>query len=310
MKEDLRLLLEAEKKTRTIAQPGSVDELLASLLSVAPFKQGNADKNRLIFRGQGDSAWGLTSRLYRAAKGLAISDPFQYTVSQLEGVTVEHFIRNAGLYETALPDIGDRVSWLTLMQHHGAPTRLIDWTWSPFVALYMALVDRPVKGVATASLYVLDYHAIAYYWKTELWDRRGPAIWSPESSSREFPYRQSVEEEMSKLETAISDENENVPFPIRPRTVTARYRSQQAVLTAAINQEATIDESFELKPRSIDAAELHFEPLLQKITIPWAWRIEIMGALTRMGITHSAMFPTLDGLGRETADLRSIHTQS
>ena len=52
-------------------------------------------------------------------------------------------------YGVDLPVDGETDEWLALMRHHGAPTRLLDFTYSPYVAAYFAFEDaEPRDSVA------------------------------------------------------------------------------------------------------------------------------------------------------------------
>jgi hypothetical protein len=59
----------------------------------------------------------------------------------IERKLLKEFKRRAHCYLGALPTHGDVLGWLALMQHYGAPTRLLDWTYSFFVAAFFALRD-------------------------------------------------------------------------------------------------------------------------------------------------------------------------
>ena len=53
-------------------------------------------------------------------------------------------------FSTSLPAVDDDFQWLALMQHYGAPTRLLDFTWSPYVAAFFALERTLGDGVVWA----------------------------------------------------------------------------------------------------------------------------------------------------------------
>jgi hypothetical protein len=52
---------------------------------------------------------------------------------------IREFQRKAGLYSKSPPAWDDTMGWLALMEHYGAPTRLLDWTYSFFAASSFAV---------------------------------------------------------------------------------------------------------------------------------------------------------------------------
>ena len=87
------------------------------------------------FRGQADARWSLTSTLSRYLE--AYVDPKLW--EEREQRILRVFQRKAHHFLSHLPAKDDHFRWLALMQHHGAPTRLLDFTWSAYVAAFFAM---------------------------------------------------------------------------------------------------------------------------------------------------------------------------
>jgi FRG domain len=99
--------------------------------------------NGWAFRGHADSTWQLMSTLGRYLNTYIKEE---YWTEQ-EQRNLRIFQRKAHLFLTHIPEQSDTFQWLALMQHHGAPTRLLDFTWSPYVAAFFAL-ERTAKQAA------------------------------------------------------------------------------------------------------------------------------------------------------------------
>jgi hypothetical protein len=122
-------------------------------------------KEEWVFRGLRDSKWGFETSLERAIKSFGVKttdlpqtgDPDyqskkdnlyrnvlkkglgRYSVDELERGLLRKFKRQCHHYLTNLPEEENDTEWLALMQHYGAPTRILDLTHSLFVGLYFAL---------------------------------------------------------------------------------------------------------------------------------------------------------------------------
>jgi hypothetical protein len=109
------------------------------------------------FRGHSDARWSIESTLGRYLKQFGVESK---AWAHQEERIVRIFQRKAHLFLDHVPSDDDVFQWLALMQHHGAPTRLIDFTWSPFVAAFFALeratVDAAVWAVRPPGIWKIQ----------------------------------------------------------------------------------------------------------------------------------------------------------
>ena len=111
---------------------------------------------RMWFRGQSDYSWGLVPSVQRK-DGMG---------EHYEQYITTNFMIHTMRLNPSVPQRYDRASWLTLMQHYGLPTRLLDWSESPLVALYFALSsDEDAK--TDAAVWVLNPMELNKKWVME-----------------------------------------------------------------------------------------------------------------------------------------------
>jgi len=231
-----------------------------------------------IFRGQSNASWELKTSIERCV--------FFGKNYRVEKDFLADFQRGAHCHSASLPATHDTLSWLALMQHHGAPTRLLDFTESPYIAAYFALEG----GTGSAAVWAVH----AMHLKEDL----------AEKSPHSFRYRGDEFYDLpAEAFNKIFDENSlSCVFPVRPSVSSKRYMAQQALFVSLGNSNATFMEQL----LSYSWPQ-YLADHVYKVVLPNHIRDEALFDLSRMNVNRATLFPDIDGFAvhlRNSYELR------
>ncbi len=240
-----------------------------------------ADYPNWAFRGHGDAEWPLFSSLSRYLQSYKIhTDAW----ANQEQRIVRIFKRKAHLFLDHVPDDKDAFQWLALMQHHGAPTRLLDFTWSPFVAAFFAL-ERATKDAAIWAVFV-------------------PAMWR-EKHEVKFPDKRVPLNQLGMRNPGNYERyflGNKTPFVTSgdPLVMNKRLIAQSGTFVVPGVLDQPVEEILTTYPEPSS-------PVAKFVLRTSALRTEAMLALYTMNLTNSTLFPDLDGLARSMAYELEFH---
>lgn len=223
-------------------------------------------RSPFVYRGLRSREWSLTTSLQRLGG--------EY--HKLEN----HLLRNFRKYARDFSQPGASVwNWLALAQHHGLPTRMLDWTYSPYVALHFATDDLEAyheDGVIWAINYVKAVDALPPGLRAALRDE-GSNVFTPEL----------IEPLCTTLRELEDLQQEPFLLFLEPPSLDARIVHQYALFSFMNTAQATLHDWLEQHP------ELYF-----RIHFPARLKWEIRDKLDQANITERVLFPGLGGLSR------------
>ena len=246
----------------------TIDELIRFL---------NELPNHFVFRGHADSTWKLESTLERSIGGRWSAD----LAAKFEEHSLGAFKSKYHIYNQNEHVPGSKLSWLSVMQHYGVPTRLLDFTESPYVALYFALESyNPLSG-ANLAIYAVDYTAIM--------DKSLEFI--KRNDSKFTDTRASVHSRRDIVFEEVVDRfSYDILWITEPLEVNARMDRQSGTFLLSGNREKTIESL--LGTATYDGCRV------VKITINNRLYESIYALLRKMSINAKSIYGDLSGLAK------------
>jgi hypothetical protein len=220
----------------------------------------------VAFRGMGCAENPLATAISRLAP-----DP-----ERIEG----HLLRNFRKYAEQASVSQDAIwNWLALAQHHGLPTRLLDWTYSPYVALHFATegveeFDR--DGVVWCVDFVQTNRRLPDRLKAILGEE-GSDVFTAEMLGRAATTLKAFD--------ALSSEEFVVFF--EPPSFDQRIVNQFALFSLVSDPRMGLQSWLARNPGT------H-----RRLRIPAALKWEVRDKLDQANVTERVLFPGLDGLSR------------
>jgi hypothetical protein len=219
------------------------------------------------FRGQSKLKWPLIPRLYR---------------SDSDHLLERELIRDFRLRATAFLDRipSNDLELLFIMQHHGMPTRLLDWTESHLAALFFAVDDDSYQS--DAAVWILEPASMNAVAKT------APAKRVPMSNALIFHNYTIPDLDANPIVRMVTGVE---PLAVRPMRSTPRIVAQKGMFTIHGSGRTSLDDyarGSQADSRWID-----------QVVIPADSRKHLKKELLLAGISYSSLFPDLDGSCRE-----------
>jgi len=263
-----------------------------------------------LFRGMQCDGWELKPSLERACETLYKNcHDCLIRAPRLEHILYREFRRRYQNYKVGIPEpVG--IEWLSLMQHYGAPTRLLDFTYSFFIAAYFTM-EKPCKKSCPHAIWAVRNNWVAKKGHKSL-KHGGKDVRYLENEQNEFEWELQKDffESLLNLRDPTTKEerierstrNPLCVFPVNGMRLNERSTIQRGVFLCTGNVTKSFKENLEktlgenLEENLQNPSSFNEETTnLVKLVVPDRLRLEMLQKLHSMNINRASLFPGLQG---------------
>jgi FRG domain len=291
--------MEAMEATETGDEPWAVKAVESWAEAKAVF---DSLQNTWIFRGQGDASYALSPSLERRILSKVRGPQPPDQLLALERMLTKSFMRSTSLHYTSGQAPSDTLGWWAEMQHYGMPTRLLDFTWSPYVASYFAMEDGAREG--DRAVWALGLESPTQ----PVGQVKGHSVGLDAFVAETFG-----DEARAALHSGAFWEEAAQVDAFLEAAQTQRLRAVLAVQTDRMNERMLGQQGLFVMPSSLDVgfaaclagsgtSRRGAPATLVKIVLPGRTRLDVLYDLMRMNVTRVSLFPGLEGMARTLGD--------
>ena len=254
------------------------------------------ERDRWIFRGLSSAEQDLRDELApsmdRAFVRLGlIRNDSENGALKWEDRLLREFQRHFFRYSHRTPKLEDRVEWLAIMRHYGAPTRLLDWTYSFWVGVFFAMDRAKVGKEAVLWALPLDqWHALLNRTRPSLVERIRKIAPTPDLSLEDVKRRQH--------DIILYEDNKQGVWPVNPFFLNERLAAQQGLFLLPTDlRQSFVENLAEMQDSANGSPHLRRMPiLLDRDNLAAVYR-----HLFRINVTKTTLFPGLEGFAEHLA---------
>jgi hypothetical protein len=210
-----------------------------------------------VFRGHGSEKWAVTSSLERMVKRFHPNSIID-SANGYEEDSLKEFMWKYPCYEKINnPAEIEVIEWLSIMQHYGAPTRMVDFSFSLYVALFMAM-DSLVENEDSAIWCLNQLVCRETFFKDKYELKQG----CRNKDDMDCCIYKEANNVLKEIPDNSKMDRENGIFLVKPNRVNERIVRQQGLFAIQSNPNSTFEDNLFSIPRNRKAVIKPFREII------------------------------------------------